>query len=362
LGPPASGVLSCLQALLIGAGALGRPIGKYLVSVGISRFVVVDPKRYRPTSTSQCYPDEVGLHKALVVAEKLRRQGARAIALPRALEHVEPGIAGPRSFLVVSTDTLSGQRGAHDVAFHLRLPLFTVHVEPAYLLASLRFFDYSQRRVRCCLVCGWTERHFATQEAATSCEPRAERPTASPRALSAFAAGWAALLIASALTRDDARDALRDREFLLSPLGHLYRSSELTPNPDCRLHTQRRARLRRLTASARDVNLKDLAALAGAGGDSTVRVRGLRARFALRGRCVRCGQEAGGCWWVLDPARPLGRCTCGGRIFAVPYFTFESLSRNELAEHWDRPLAALGAGRRATVSIESESTTTFILA
>jgi tRNA A37 threonylcarbamoyladenosine dehydratase len=64
------------NVVLVGAGAVGRPLLRGLAQLGLRRAVIVDPKRYRERSIhSQCRPEEVGRLKAEVVAEELTALG-----------------------------------------------------------------------------------------------------------------------------------------------------------------------------------------------------------------------------------------------------------------------------------------------
>jgi hypothetical protein len=70
--------LADCPVVLVGTGAIGRPLADVLAFLGSRRFVLIDPNSYRERSiVTQCAPAEVGRFKAEVVAEQLGQPAIR---------------------------------------------------------------------------------------------------------------------------------------------------------------------------------------------------------------------------------------------------------------------------------------------
>lgn len=354
--------LNALTAVMVGVGAIGRVLSQHLFWLGIRNFVLVDYKKYRDVSVStQCHAAEIGRYKAAVVAQQLRRQGARVAGLPIPAEELDPGWLRPPCIVVASADRHSADLAAHKLALAQNVRFYKVNLEPALILSSFRFYDYTMDPLDRCLECGWDDSTYLRQRSIHSCEDVSERSTGSPRPLSELTAGWAALSIVSSLVDAAAAERLRGREFLLSPLGPVLSESILPEKTDCLGCHRRSGSLVYLVQSPGEIRFHDLALQAGfqPGEELWVGSSGL---FARRCRCSKCCKEVAGLWWVKFVHQAAGWCSCGGRLLPVPFHASSGLSRQELHGVWSSPLSSLRVGRRAAVSLKgSGREVTFIL-
>ena len=58
----------------------------------------------------------------------------------------------------------------------MRRPLLKANIEPLFLTASLRFYDFSQTQADVCLECQMSDAHYADQHHPLSCDGDEARP------------------------------------------------------------------------------------------------------------------------------------------------------------------------------------------
>jgi hypothetical protein len=354
------------RAALVGLGALGGEIADCLVpsgllSGGVEEFLLIDPKRYGPDNVGrQCAGQDVDRPKVEVVAERLRASGARVESFAGYVEDLPPGRLGPDALVVASADRLSAGRSAHNLALLLGLRLLRVQIEPTYDLAQLQFFDYARPVVESCLECQWGPKEYREQQNVHTCDGREGRPTRSSRALARMAAGWAVTtLFARAANGETAH--LHGLEIRLAGRAPGYVETTLAPNPAC-LCPHLRPALVRLERGPDAFTLRDLAREAGVADRDRIRVSG-SGRFVTGSRCAACRHMDTAPRWIQSATRPVGRCTCGGDLYPIPFFTASRLDRDVLGAVWERPLDSLGVPSRAALLIRAgPRETAFILA
>ncbi|MCZ6796006.1 MAG: ThiF family adenylyltransferase [Planctomycetota bacterium] len=350
------------EIFLVGLGALGGPLALFLLGLGFRRFVLCDPKSHRESNVgTQCERQDVGVRKVRRVARELRAGGASSVvAWPTPVEFVEPGWISEDGVVIVCGDRLSAVRASHDAARAVRRPMFRINIEPVYALATVTTYDYRPREIDSCALCGWSAEDFASQEKVTSCgDITRERPTASSRALSHFAAGFGALLVAETLAADgEPHRSLWNRSFSFSAVAPTFLESTVARNDDCPGGHEACGPVVRLRETPDEISLRGLAERAGSPGSGWFRGSGA---LCLRARCEGCGRQETGGWW-LRRHRPLRRCSCGGRLWALPLFTLETFERADADAVWDVPLSRLGVGRRAAITmVHPERPGTFVL-
>lgn len=346
--------LATTPIVLLGAGAIGRPLADSLAFLGSRDFLVVDPKAYRSRSVvSQCELDEVGQFKAAIVARRLEQRGVGARGLVADVFDIAPGQVGPEAILVVSADNRRADIGANRLAAMMRTRLVKVNVEPLLLAASIRCYDLRSEAPELCLECQMSEAQYAEQRHPASCDgDDGSRPTGSPRALCRLAADAAALVIAQ-LAGSPEKLATRwyGRQWLLNMLTGQATLSGLGPNPACRWeHGKHWPNLQRLTTGPQQMSLADLLTITGLPDRAGVRVR-LSARVATQGHCPRCGPVKLFRWLERLSDSP-GKCDCGGELTAVPFFTFAQLPGSDIP-CWDMPLADWGVPAHAAIAFEA---------
>jgi len=330
--------------VFVGTGAVNRPLARQLAWLGMKRCVLIDPKRYKAQSVvSQCEPEDVGKEKAGVVAEELRGMGIEATALVHDVDAVPPGVLEPGSLVILAVDNRRADICANRWAARMRCPLVKVNVEPAYLTASLRFYDLRNDPPTVCLECQMSDRHYEQQIHPLSCDggEEGEQATGSPRPLSQLAANAAALAIAQIVgSPDEWADRWWGKQWQQNLLGGQGFFSDLHANPACRWdHSRTWEPLTRL-AGFETTTLSQL------GADSNLSQQQMEcefsARVATRVVCNQCQQQYEGLWWVPELDKPVSRCCCGGEEFAVPFFTHQRLADSALESVWDKPIPTWG--------------------
>lgn len=344
------------SVVLVGAGAVGRPLIRGLAQLGLRRAVIVDPKRYREQSIhSQCRPEEVGQLKAEVVAEELAALGVQAVALPRDVEQVPPGYFA-NSLVIVSVDNRRAEILTNRQAGRMRRPLLKANIEPLFLTASLRFYDFSQAQADVCLECQMSDAHYADQHHPLSCDGEgAGRPTASPRPLCEMAASAGALVAAQILGSPHYwAKAWRNRQWQTNLLGGQTQMSELPAKPNCRWdHSDCWNNLTRLDRPLDQLTLAELIFAAGMAVErASIK---LSTQATMRVRCSGCGTSQGRLHAINRLDDELGRCDCGGALRATPFYCFDHIAAADLAPWLDWPLSQCGVEPLSVVSVADDN-------
>jgi len=341
--------------VLVGAGAVGRPLAEHLAFLGMRRCVIADPKRYKPQSrVSQCEPAEVGRFKAEVLADRLVRLGVDAQAMVEDIASVPPGIIEPESLVLVSVDNRRADIAAGRLAAMMRSRLLKVNVAPEYLMVSIRAYDLRADVVPLCLECQMTEEQYPDQHHPLSCDGGPEQPTGSPRALCSLAASAAALAAAQIICSPH-HWAQRwfGRQWQQMLLGGTSAMLDLKANPACRWdHDCHWPNLERLPTGPGKTRLADLLAKTG-GAELEEAELIFSARLATQGRCERCHANQQTVQWLPQADCRFGSCHCGGTLMAVPFYTHDRLPLSVLAQQLDAPLSAWGVPPLAVVSIKT---------
>ena len=344
------------SVVLVGAGAVGRPLIRGLAQLGLRRAVIVDPKRYRERSVhSQCRPEEVGRLKAEVVAEELLALGVQAVALPRDIEHVPPGYF-ENSLVIVSVDNRRAEILTNRQAGRMRRPLLKANIEPLFLTASLRFYDFSHAPTEVCLECQMSDAHYADQHHPLSCDGEgAARPTASPRPLCELAANAGALIAAQILGSPHYwANNWRNRQWQANLLGGQSQVSGLPPKLNCRWDHS--ACWNNLIRFDRPLDQLTLAELIFATGMAVERAYiKLSTQATTRVRCNACGASQRLLRTICRLDDELGRCDCGGALCATPFYCFDHLAADDLAPWLDWPLSMCGVERLSVVSVADDN-------
>jgi molybdopterin/thiamine biosynthesis adenylyltransferase len=340
------------HVVLVGAGAVGRPLARGLAQLGLRRATIIDPKRYREQSIrSQCSCDEVGRLKAEVIAQELAALGVQAVALPQDVEQVPPGYFD-QALVIVSVDNRRAEILSNRQAGRMRRPLLKVNIEPLFLTASIRFYDFSHEPTDVCLECQMSEAHYADQQHPLSCDgERAGRSTASPRPLCEFAANAGALVAVQILgSPQHWAEVWRNRQWQANLLGGQSHISQLPPKTDCRWdHTACWPNLTRIHKSSKELTLAELLLTTGCT-EERAHVR-FSSMVATRLRCDSCEAVQPVLRSIQYLDENLGRCPCGGTMRAVPFFSFDYLAAAELKPWLKEPLDNIGMRPGSVITV-----------
>lgn len=359
------GLMQETPFVFLGTGAIGRPMSLALAWLGMKQAVLVDRKKYKSQSRiSQCEPEDVGREKARVVTEKLRVLGVKATAWPVDLEEIPPGVIEPNAVVIAALDNRLADAQANRLAAMMQARFVKVNVEPAFLTASLRFYDFRRSPVSICAECQMTDAHYIQQKHPLSCDGGGpEQATGSPRPLCEFAAQAAALAIAQAVCSPDRyAKAWTGMQWQQSLLGGRGGFSALAPKTHCRWdHTAHWENLTRWAGSPRDTTLRSLLAAADVGDFATARLR-VSGRIATSARCNVCGDRSEQVRWVSRLNRGIGFCDCDGELFAEPFATIQCLPATRLARTLDEPLSTWSVPAYSIIAVETPHTSrSFVL-
>lgn len=352
--------------VLLGAGAVGRPLANNLAFLGMKRCTVVDRKAYRPQSVvSQCDPHDVGRAKAAVVDEKLQALGVAATAREADIEELPHGIIERNAVVVAALDNRRADILANRLTAMMRARLVKVNVEPAFLAAAVRFYDLTSPLPPVCAECRMTDGHYQSQRHPLSCDGGGpEQSTGSPRPLCEFAANAAALAIAQIVCSPERwANVWLGTHWQHTLLGGRSTRSRLDPNPVCRCdHSAHWRNLRFLSAGPDRLTLADLFRLARLPPQGATQIRPSH-KIATAARCAACGARQGHIFhWVSRLDQPVGTCGCGGQLQAEPFSVVSAVPAARLQDVFDLPLSRWGVPCHAVLAIETpEVTVSFAL-
>jgi hypothetical protein len=347
--------LAGVRITFVGVGSLARPLAELAVRFGASDFVLIDSKSYKPASVhNQCSADEVGLLKVLAVQRRLERLGARAEAYPQDVFQVPDGVADAKGVVVSTVDNWRGFIGANRLAMRMHARLLKLNVEPKLHCAAVRTYRLGPTTS----LCGedqMDDRHYRDQLHPRSCDAEtAERRTASPRRLCEAAARLGIVALHRMVTRRPQHWHGRQWQYF-QDAGRLL-PSRLAPNPACRCdHSAVWQNLARPSHAAPNLSLRGIFQRGHMPVTGESRVRFCQ-RVALRSRCGRCLQESNRPYWINDVDAAAAACTrCGETMQAIPFWTFQELTCDQLAAVINVPLHAWGVPPLAVLEVSSRS-------
>lgn len=357
-------LVSAHHYMFVGTGAIGRPLAELMAWFGMKRCTLIDHKQYKTQSVvSQCGPDEVGRPKATVVADELTKLGVAAVPHVKDIETVPAGHVEQDTVMIVGVDNRRADILANRWAARMRIRLVKVNVEPRLLTSSVRAYDFRSGSSQICLECQMSDEQYVDQLHPLSCDGREGPSTGSPRALSVMAAGAAAMAVVQIVgSPDHGANSWINRQWQLSMLGGYSTVSKLSQKQDCRWnHANCWENLERLDRGPRELTLADLAARVSARDAGGTRFR-FSGQVSTEQRCTNCLKGYFQNRWVSQLDEPLGTCSCGGGLRAVPHFLCSELSPSELADVWDWPLADWHVPPLAIIAHETDrNQSTFVI-
>jgi hypothetical protein len=350
--PGLGGVLKDLVVVHVGYGSIARPLSQLLAEAGARRFVLIDPKEYKPSSVdSQCELSEVATRKVDAGKQRLEELGAEVTNYASDFYSVPEGVIGPNALVVATVDNRRADIGANRVAARAGSRLLKVNVEPQLDAVGVRAYDF-RRETKLCVECQFGEREYADRHPQSCDGPGEERATNTPRWLSEFAAGIGVMAAAdlAADGPETARWYEQDVQYFRE--RNEFTRSRLTPNAHCRFaHSDRRwANCVRLLDDLEELTLRRLFREARVGVDARAAIRFCQ-KVTLSGRCSACQKQLPLVRWLSDLNVPIGRCACGGGVYAIGYWTFAEVTLDRLVGVLDSPLAEWGVEPGAVIEI-----------
>jgi hypothetical protein len=237
-----------------------------------------------------------------------------------------------------------------------------VNIEPLFLTASVRFYDFSHEPTDVCLECQMSDVHYADQHHPLSCDgEESGRPTASPRPLCELAANAGALVAAQILASPHHwAGAWRNRQWQTNLLGGQTQISQLPAKPDCRWdHSACWPNLTCISQSLDKLTLAELILTAGLAEERAQIC--FSSLLATRPRCDACETLQRTPRWLHRLDDDLGPCPCGGTLRAIPFYCFDQLPAVDLAPWLDQPLSQWGIEPESIVSIADDGCTSSFL-
>jgi hypothetical protein len=324
--------------VLVGTGAVGRPLANLLTTSGFQRFLLVDPAIYAHRNLrTQCSPSELERPKAIATAEDLQSLCVTDVqARVCGIEDLQLGELPEQALVIAAVDHRAADIAATRMTLTLRSgPLVKVNVEPYALTASIRAYHLAGE-VEVCPVCQFTARQIDEQRPRRSCDGSAIEPraTGSPRALCHVAASAAALACAQIIgSPDDLAKTWIDWQWQLSLRTGVATRSRLMANPACRMsHERPWDVIERL--DARGLTLRELLQRTPLAEETGASVS-FSSPVCEQVVCNHCRSVKTG-WQAV---RADDSCACGGTWLAAPLSTFTQLPLERLASALDQPFS-----------------------
>jgi hypothetical protein len=346
--------LAGVAITLVGVGSLARPLAELAVRHGATDFTLIDMKAYKPASVrNQCEPHEVGQLKAVAVARRLSRLGANVRTYAEDVFQVPDGVVAAGGIVVSSVDNWRGFIGANRLAMRIGARLLKLNVEPQFHCAAARCYWLGPGTS----LCGedqMDDRHYRDQLHPRSCDAATrQRPTASPRDLCEHAARLGLVALYWMETRDSQYWHGRQWQYLQDS-GRLL-TSQLVPNPSCRCdHAAGWQHLGTPLGLPSPLSLRTIFQRSDVPMTGASRVRFCR-RVALRTRCTACLHEGRQPYWVNDVDWAGPTCPkCGGATSAVPFWTYQEVTCDQLASVIHLPLRQWGVPPLAVIEVSHQ--------
>jgi hypothetical protein len=230
--------------------------------------------------------------------------------------------------------------------------LLKLNVEPQVACAAVRSFWLGSGSA----ICGedqMDDRHYRDQLHPRSCDAAlGERPTASPRELCELAARLGLVALHRMVTRD--RRHWHGRQWHYSPETGRLITSHLVANPECRCEHAAGWRLvAHPVQLPAPLSLRIIFQQTGVPMTATSRIRFCR-RVALRTRCDACLRECHLPYWVDDVDAAGPACVhCGQPTHAIPFWTFQEVTCDQLAAVINLPLPRWGVPPLAVIEVSN---------
>jgi len=263
--------------VLIGAGNIGTHAAPLLARIpGVGALTVVDQDVFTAANArgQAIEPGDVGKPKALVIAERLRRQapGLVVCGFHAPLEHLPLGTFRA-DLIVTGLDSRRARQQVNEIAFRVGgVPVIDGGVRADGLLARVSVYDPRDPNAAC-LECGWSRADYARLEQILPCQvgtgSGATPPTNAPAALGGLVAALQALEAEKWLGRRADR-LPAGSEVMIDAAAHTYQRTTNRRRPSCRFD-HACWRVTPVAASPATLTVADALVLGARGSDGTPR-------------------------------------------------------------------------------------------
>lgn len=345
-GPAVAGA----HLVVIGAGG---NIGSHLVPLlartqGVGRLTLIDRDRYEAANlvSQDAGARDVGHTKVSVQARRARcaNSALRVDAVHAPVEQLPLG-ALRGDLILTCLDSRAARQYVNEASRRLGIPWIDAGVMADLWLA--RVSVYSNAADTACMECAWSQSDYASLEQTFACgATNAVAATGAAASLGALAAAMQAIECQRLLTLVSDATRIECREIITAALHGRQWGTALRRQATCRLPDHKPWHIASLPFGSLALTLAQIASREGAGGSPhLLKVSVAGRRFALRVRCVECGEELPRARAIQDggeTSRP--RCRrCGHAMHATAVDRVDALAIDALPR-WllARPLRRLG--------------------
>lgn len=316
---------------IVGLGTIGSPMASLVARMpGISNIVLVDPDRYAEANlaTQSITCSALGRPKVEVQAAQIQAINSQiqVAAFCEPVENVP--IRRLRSSIFVScVDRRDARQSINRIAWRCGSPWIDAAINAP---SQVRINAYIPARYAPCLECAWHQGSYDLLEQNYPCSPAGTHPaTNAPAELGAVAAALQAAELRKLLNDGVNVTNLVGAQLMLDTTSYEKHVVSYAFNEHCRFDHLSPS-VSRVSLDPQKDNLADLFDVVSTHADSTIKLEGHS--FATHLDCVDCGRRS---CIGLSLYRRLSEnvltCSCGGKMFATGFFSFEAISRADLS-------------------------------
>ena len=332
------------SATLIGLGNIGSALAQLVARMpGISAITLVDPDVYSESNLSTQAIDGAASGKPKVAVQAALISAINPqISVEPIQDRVEnvPLAVLRSSVLISCVDNRRARQTINRIAWRCGSPWIDAAVDAPSLVRVNTYMPGKSA----CAECGWTEISYELLEQDYACDVGSEisvPATAAPAELGTLAASLQATELRKLLSGTTNGAPLVGAQVMLDTATHARHLSRFERNEQCRFnHESWEIEISELEPRAS--TLADVFDAVDAGPGSALRLEGHT--FATFLDCVACCKRMSIGPAIYSRLSAAERtCECGGWLFATGFFSFESISRDELSRSkLDTKLGSLG--------------------
>ncbi len=344
-------------ATIIGLGTIGSAVASLVARMPrISGVTLVDPDAYAEANLSTQAIDSSAPGRPKVEVQAALIHAINPLieveAIEERVENVPLAILRS-SVLVSCVDNRRARQSINRIAWRCGSPWIDAAVDAASLV---RISAYTPSHSAPCLECAWDQASYELLEQEYPCDAGgvSAPATEAPAELGALAASLQAAELRKLLGGATNGATLVGAQVMLDTATHARHLSRFERNEQCRFDHES-WEIDTVDLEPQENTLRDLFDAVDPGPDQTVKLEGHS--FATYVDCVACGRRSSvglSLYRRLSAADRI--CSCGGRMFATGFFSFEAIRRSELSGmNLGLKLAALGFQAGEVISVADAS-------